>query len=822
MATQSKPTAKQPGFSISRRIASAKVKEFSLITKFPLGYRNREDKTALPSGVLIKGSQNVLTDVSGRVGITKGYALDGASSTTLTSILGAYDWEVQANGFRHLRSIQPTTINGSDGKLQWRYEASDGTVTWMDLITGLTSGKFNFGEWFDKSNFQALLLMVNGSSGIWEWSGAEGTLNTATNAVGGISAVTFNQTGANPNLGGTGYTIGDILTLAGGTGGEAKVTSIVTNTVQAISLTFGGSGGYAVNDIVTIVSDQAAFGVVNATAKVTAVTGGVITGIQLLTQGSGGAVYYLHDAGYTTGVHQTTTSGGGSGATINVTSVGINSVATISLYAPGSGYSTANAVATTNTGTGATVNITTVATGQISISGAQTIAQSNFYLTSGALLINGHPYTYSTITGNVFLGVSPDPSAEPAGSAIIQTPKFTANSAMTNAMGTTFTNDLISTLYNQAYVGSLSSNQVWVSSNTDYKTYTQSAPRTPGQGALFTLSANTVALVNQEDSMYISCGNNDWFQTVFTLSSDQTKESLSVSKLKTTTQQGSQSQALTSKIRNNVVYLSGEPILNSLGRVDNVVLTPQVSDLSHPIINDMVNYDFTDGCVFYWRNYILMAIPKESIVRVYNMTNPIDPAVSDVSNPNFYWEAPLTFPVSRFSIIDGDLYGHSYQTPESYKLFTGYNFNGHPIDAKAVFAYSSNGIPSESKSFNEHFTEGYISSNTTLNLNINYELDGIAGSPTFPILGTDSQIVQIKNSEASLGKTSLGKNPLGGDATITDNMPPKFRVIQTFPRTPYYEYSVTYSSVGTDFNWSILRFGNTATPTSEGNNFITK
>lgn len=813
--------AKNPGFSVSRRIATAKVREFTLNSKFTLGYRNREDKTTLPPGVLIVGSQNVLTDVTGRVGITKGYALDGASSSTLTSIMGAYDWEVQANGFRHLRSIQPTTTNGTDGKLQWRYVSPTGVVTWTDLITGLSSGKFNFAEWYDKTNFQPLLLMVNSSSGIWEWTGATGTLNTATNAAGGISAVTFNQTGANPNLGGTGYSIGDILTLAGGTGGQVKVTSIVTNTVQAIAISNAGSG-YAVNDIVTILSDQTAFGVVNATAKVTSTGGGgTITGIQLLTQGSGGSVYYLHDAGYATGIHQTTTGGGGGGATINVTSLGINSVATISLYAPGSGYSTGNAVATTNTGTGATVNITTVATGQISITGSQTVAQSNFYLTSGTLLINGHSYNYSTVSGNVFLGVSPDASAEPAGSVIVQQPKFSANSTFTNGMGATFANDLISTLYNQAYVGSLASNQVWVSSNTDYKTFTQSSPRTPGQGALFTLSANTTALVNQEDAMYLSCGNDDWFQTIFTLSSDNSKEQLSVSKLKTTTQQAAQSQAWTSNIRNNVVFLSNEPILNSLGRVDNVVLTPQVSDLSHTIINDMTNYDFTDGSVFYWRNYILMAIPKESIVRVYNMTNPVDPAVSDVSNPNFYWEAPLTFPVSRFSIIDGDLYGHSYQTPESYKLFTGYNFNKHPIDARAIFSYQNDGIPAESKSFNKFYVEGYISSNATIDLNLMYELNGQAGASTFPIVGTDTSIVEIVGSTASLGKTSLGKNPLGGDLAVTDGMPPKFRVIETFTRTPYYEYSPSFTSVGTDFNWSILRFGSASSPTSEGNNFIT-
>ncbi|MGH7249352.1 MAG: hypothetical protein ACREGC_00075, partial [Minisyncoccia bacterium] len=71
------PQYKNPGFSLSRRIAAAKVKEFALTENFTAGYRNREDKTKLPPGILIEGSQNVLTDVFNRVGITKGYTLDG-------------------------------------------------------------------------------------------------------------------------------------------------------------------------------------------------------------------------------------------------------------------------------------------------------------------------------------------------------------------------------------------------------------------------------------------------------------------------------------------------------------------------------------------------------------------------------------------------------------------------------------------------------------------------------------------------------------------------------------------------------------------------
>ncbi len=91
------PKYQNPRFAIGRRIATAKVREFALTDQFGLGYRNREDKTKLPPGVLIEGSQNVLTDVFNRVGITKGYTLDGQSANESFLL-----WEPEVGGLGFL------------------------------------------------------------------------------------------------------------------------------------------------------------------------------------------------------------------------------------------------------------------------------------------------------------------------------------------------------------------------------------------------------------------------------------------------------------------------------------------------------------------------------------------------------------------------------------------------------------------------------------------------------------------------------------------------------------------------------------------------
>lgn len=633
MATQKKPK----GAAVSGGSSN-----FSIVSSFPYGYRNREDITNLPAGVLIVGSQNVLTDVSGRVGITKGYTLDGSSSTTLAPILASYDYQMHTGETRHLRAGFLTSA-GNDGKLQYRYVASDGTVTWRDLMTSLTSVSFNFTDYWNNTDFESNLLFVNGTSNIYSWTGG--------------------------------------------------ITTYASSTVNTITK-----------------------------------------------------------------------------------------------------------------------------------QGTETWGELGFSPT-GSVVINGITYAYTGGTGTTTLtGVTPDPTGggHVAGDIVHQAVVTTANSSMTG-IPSTLANSLITTLKNQVYVGSLVNNQVYVSKVNNYTNYSFTSPvRIVGEGAILTLDGTPTAFIPQENTVYISAGTDQWYEVTFTLSSDLQSEALTVSRLKTSSQQATQSQALTSKIRNNIVFVSNEPVISSFGRITDVVLTPQVSDLSFSIINDMVNYDFTDGCIFYWRNYALVAIPKNSVIRIYNMTNPQDVNASDVANPKYYWEAPLTIPISRFSIIDGDLYGHSYLTSESYKMFTGYNFNSHPIDARAVFSYQQFDKIADTKSQNEFYVEGYISSNCTLTTGFNYELDGFAGQTSYDLEGTDTQVIQIQNSNASLGKTSLGKNPLGGDIAQTDALPPKFRVIWTFPRIPYFEFSPSFSSVGTDFNWSILRFGPQASLTTEGQNNIKK
>lgn len=607
---------------------SPKSSEFPIVDKFKYGYRNLEDVTNLPPGVLIVGSQNVLTNVSERVQIRQGYSVDGVESSVAGPVLASFDWLTRGNGERHMRAGSLTSA-GNDGKLQYRYVDAGGAVTWRDLTIGLTTVAYNFTSFWKISELLRVALFVNGTSNIFEWNGA-------LTEVGSTTANTITKTGTN------------------------------------------------------------------------------------------------------------------------------------------------------------------------------TWADEGFY-TSGnkIVIINGTAYTYTGGEGTTTLtGVTPDPSGEANGSVVHQAVITTANSGMTD-IPSTFKNGLISTMNNQVYIGSLLSSALYLSKVNSYTDYSQSTPRQEGEGGTLVLDGTLTGFIVQgaqdAPAMYVTAGQDLWYKSTFTdyvSVSGSSGQTFGMVLIKTGRRQGPQSQAYLGNMKNNIITLTFEPTVDTVGLAENFFTQAQQTNLSDPIKLDMDQYDFTDGSVFYWRYYILLAVPKEGLVRVYNL------------NTN-NWEAPQTLPVSRFYIVNGELYGHGYNTFESYKLFDGYadrvygDFGGFPIQATWVFSYENYGSRYSLKKATKAYFEGYINANTMLTATLTYELDGCKTIKTFSLNGGDGQFVCLSTSGGgSLGKVPLGEGKLGGDSTESINgLPPKFRWFPTFTNTDFFEVSVSLSVLGVDNRAELLAFG---------------
>jgi len=436
------------------------------------------------------------------------------------------------------------------------------------------------------------------------------------------------------------------------------------------------------------------------------------------------------------------------------------------------------------------------------------------FLTAGtrSVIIEGTTYAYTGGESTTTLtGVTPDPTAagHTVGIVVHQALRTAANSTITS-LPNTLENDLIAVQDNHVWIGSESSRIIYVSKVNDYTDFSFLTPRLVGDGVLRTLDQTPTAFVSQEDAMYLSAGTDFWYQSVLTLSADNTSESLTVSRLKTSPQQGALQQSAVGTIKNYIVFISNEPTLDFLGRVENVDTT-QSRPISDPIKSDFDDYDFTGAHIKYFKNNLYITVPVESKLLIFNLEKG-------------FWEAPWILPAGRLAIIGGDLYLHSNAVDETYKLFEGNSdlnvasSEKLAISAIAAFNYMHLGEKALRKVHDEWFSEGYISSNTTLDLDLLYDYTGYTASVNKEISGDETQNIIFSNIlEIALGDSPLGDNELAGPGDGGKN---KFRVIHEMPPIHYYEIQPRYSSNGIDQNWEVLAFGGNISIANDDNNDI--
>ena len=83
-------------------------------------------------------------------------------------------------------------------------------------------------------------------------------------------------------------------------------------------------------------------------------------------------------------------------------------------------------------------------------------------------------------------------------------------------------------------------------------------------------------------------------------------------------------------------------------------------------------------------------------------------------------------------------------------------------------------------------------------------------------MGTNTAITNNAAETASLGKVSLGKNPIGSDLIQSSQVvAPNFAVYLTFQRTPFFKVQPFFSSLGQSQSWQLLAYGTNQQTTSE-------
>lgn len=240
--------------------SNSQTDKFNLVTG-AIGYRSRSDITATPELYLVSGSQNMIineaTDKTGdKVETRAGYEMFGAESDDRNKIKSEFVFKTKAGN----------TVMGrmdDNGDLQYYSEASD---AWETLLTGLNgSYPLRWTTAWNGSELLRVLLFVNHSSTLYEWTGAFGTYASSNS-----TTITISETIATAGFFSSGAS-GDKIRVkdSGGTWREFTVSShtgsVFTVAEDPTAYTF--TAGAIVVQSVRSTSNKPASGFTNDTIK---------------------------------------------------------------------------------------------------------------------------------------------------------------------------------------------------------------------------------------------------------------------------------------------------------------------------------------------------------------------------------------------------------------------------------------------------------------------------------------------------------------------------------------------------------------------------
>ncbi len=320
-------------------------------------------------------------------------------------------------------------------------------------------------------------------------------------------------------------------------------------------------------------------------------------------------------------------------------------------------------------------------------------------------------------------------------------------------------------------------------------------PRLATQGFKQAIDSPPIGFITQEKSIYINSQNGFWTQTQFQLSADLESATVTFDKLKSNFNSRMIRQSYSANSANDVLYLTAENIISSLGRIE-LIQTPQNKPISDKIKVDLKSANFIPyvngnliGSIFQADNKLFITCPNIGTVWIFDYDKG-------------FWQPPQSLPVSHITTIGNTIVGHSSIKNESYVLFNGSNDNGLPIFSRVVLPYNNYGDRTKQKSAKSIFTEGYMNTQSDLTEYVYFEYGGC--KQTFQ-LKVDPVICDFTD-KASLGKAPLGgRGGLGNDPVAHIN---KFRKLDSVGSTVcFYEASIVYEQTTIDAYFRLVATG---------------
>lgn len=735
---------------------------FELITKFG-HYISSIDKTSVDINNYVKNSKNVYKKRSGTIANRPGLKVRGALNAAQAGVISSFEWD---GPFASTRVIRVT----SDGKLSVEYDNNDGRgPLWYDLLTGLVGLKFVFsGEYFDVEQDKQRLLAANGSVlSIYAW---EGGITSVASTTGLIPGVISQGVGAGFSLhsGGTGYAVGDILTINGGNSDAQVIVATVSGgVIQTLATYVVPQGtGYAVGTYSTNNATPSSVGT-GATVNVLSVyQGGQLTKSNLSTT--------FFEDGFSKESNTSTWQFVYNGVT----------------YTYGGGQDS-------GTLTGIVPDPSVIPAGAVIIS--PFIQYFRIPISAAAfqfsLFANFTCDFLTVIQNQVYIGSYGSPAI-----FVSSQTDFTDYTPVANGgVGTPFT------LF-------LDNNAVGISQKNYVPTIFG------GSSDIYQVNISSIVVPQPTVS---GTGAGSLIEQVAGLT-----------KITLAENEAPISQEFIDSNGEYIVWLGQDHQVHVLGAFNNVFLSDKAPVLSQPVYDELIDVNFTNGAVRFIGEYIYLTAPVQGTHYIYQTREFVDEAGTAKSEKiwNSPFVAGISRFANINGVVYGHSYLNPmiYQVWDTGQWHDD-SPTGDPLPYECVLAMAYQHIPIKGDrgiviggKFDKVYVEGYMSNGTPLLGTVYFDYQGATDAQTIyinnpAIPGAPPGAVKVKNvkffsydTAPSLGADYLGDNPLGeGITRSTDAQDylPKFRAIRKVKPKNCFEAQLELYSYAIDARWEILRLG---------------
>lgn len=579
------------------------------------------------------------------------------------------------------------------------------------------------------------------------------------------------------------------------------------------------------------------------------------------TGGLSGASIGVAGTGYTVG--NILTVNGGTNAQVKVLKVSSGVVTGIEVYRRGSGLTGANIgnSYSCSGGTGTSFQATIDAIADYSIITKQgsdswtDLGFSSYLYADKRIIINGVEFFYTHGEGTTTLeGVVGSTASLTNGMVVIQS--VIVQTLVDEIPDTDFTADWVVFVGNQACYGSYTSKVIHIATDSSSggrlgfsDLLNPADDLVVGEADFAVLDDVTNGGIVRNGKLYVSTGSSDWYEITpndvppiaiplyhNVPTSSSAYVITTVKKRKGTGLSGLLTHELSCVWGDNIYYISKDNQLRVVGTFTQIEGT-NFPIVSQNVYDEFQEEDFTGGHIKSSGDTIYITAPISGRHWMYQIREDVDK--NGQITAERLWQSPQVSGISRFSEIDGVLFGHSNAHPQLYQIWDTNQYHDDDPSGEEVsytciarFSYghtlgSKGGVDRVAlNKFDKVYYEGYLSMGSLIYGKVYFDYKG----------ATDIQDVEINTIEkpakfflgqqvTGIGTESLGSNPLGDgiveeandQATLS-----KFRTICNVTPKDNFEYELEVFSVDVNSRWELLCLGVNITPTDTNPTFLTK